>query len=89
VIGCKKQPMPGACLTHLYRQKTGTDLVKTRLTDILVERMLSSDQRRKIDNRPIIRTLARVARLAELNPFPIMQQTWERNQASKHLGKKR
>ncbi len=86
---CKKSPTPGASLKHLYKQKAGGDLPKTLLTEILVDRMLSSNGRRKISSRPIIKTLTRVARLAALNPFPTMQEIWERNQVSKYLGKKR
>lgn len=50
----------------------------------------TSDQaRRAIGNRPIIKTLDRVVRLAALNPFPTMRDTWQRNQSSKYLGKRR
>jgi hypothetical protein len=45
--------------------------------------------RRKIESRPIIKTLERVARLAALNPFPTTYEIWEINQAFKHLGMKR
>ena len=89
VAACKRSPMPGACLKKLYRQKTGKDLGKIRLTEILIKRMLSPGSRRSINNRPIVKTLQRVARLAARNPLPTMQTVWEKNQASKYLGKKR
>ena len=44
--------------------------------------------RRKIESRPIVQTLVRVAALAMRNPFPTMLDVRERNQASKYLGKK-
>ncbi len=44
---------------------------------------------RRIESRPIIKVLERVARLAARNPLPTMYETWEKNQASKYLGKKR
>ena len=56
---------------------------------VLVEKLLSSESRRKIGNRPIVRTLDRILRRASRNPFPTMQKYWEMNQGSKYLGKKR
>lgn len=89
VATCKSSDNPGARLSELYRQKANYDLPKLRLNEILVEQMLSVHTRRKIESRPIIKTLERVARLAALNPFPSMHETWEMNQGSKYLGMKR
>jgi len=50
---------------------------------------LSPNTKRKIENRPIIRVLERVRHLAAMNPFPVRQEYWEINQASKYFGKKR
>ena len=86
---CKRDQTPGANLKNLYRQKTGGKLEKARLTEILIEQMLSSGARRSISNRSIVKTLRRVVRLAVRNPLPTMQMVWETNQASKFLGKKR
>ena len=63
--------------------------MKRKLSQLLADTIFSPDSRRKIENRPIVRTLERVARLASLNPLPTMQETWEVNQTSKYLGKKR
>jgi len=49
--------------------------------------MLSGNTARKIENRPIIKTLDRVLRLSVRNPLPTMQEIWEKNQASKYFGK--
>jgi hypothetical protein len=89
VAACKKDKNPGARLEELYKHKVGRGLKKTKLTEILIERLLSAGSRRRIENRPIVKTLERVARLAARNPLPTMQELWEKNQASKYLGKKR
>jgi hypothetical protein len=89
IESCEQNPFPGARLKELYHRRTGKKLDKLRMSTILTERMLSPEARRKIANRPIIRTLERVASLAERNPFPTMQEIWKGNQASKFFGKKR
>ncbi|RLB20957.1 MAG: hypothetical protein DRG71_08980 [Deltaproteobacteria bacterium] len=89
VSTCKRSPTPGACLKKLYSQKTHYGLKKIKLSEILVEHMLSPNSRRKIGNRPIIKVLERVAQLAARNPLPTMYKIWEENQGSKYLGKKR
>jgi len=86
---CKNSPKSGAALKDLFLQKTQYGLQKVKLAELLVELMLSPDSKRKVENRPIMKVLERVARLASRNPFPTMQETWERNQASTYLGKKR
>lgn len=88
VMRCKKADNSAAELGRLYRQETRYDLPKVELNEILVENMLSGNARRKIENRPVIQTLIRVARLAARNPLPTTQESWEINQASKYLGKK-
>lgn len=89
VIACKASSNAGACLNALFKGKVGKGLMKKKLSQLLAEQIFSPDSRRKIENRPIVRTLERVARLASFNPLPTMQETWEVNQASKYLGKKR
>lgn len=89
VTACKKDPNPGSSLQKLYENKAQYGLQKIKLSEILIEHMMSPDSRRRIENRPIIKVLERVARLAALNPLPTMHETWEKNQASRYLGKKR
>lgn len=89
VTACKKDPNPGSCLQRLYQKKVQYGLQKIKLCEILIEHMMSPNSRRRIENRPIIRLLERVARLAARNPLPTMHEIWEKNQASKYLGKKR
>jgi len=86
---CKKSPNPGVSLKNLFREKTNYGLEKIKLAELLVEAMLSPTSRRKIINRPIIKVLTRVTNLSSRNPFPTMRETWEKNQASTYLGKKR
>ena len=86
---CKKTPNSTAALGRLYQKKSGYDLPKVQLNEIMVGYMLSDDSRRKVENRPIIKTLVRVAKLAARNPLPTTFESWEVNQASKYLGKKR
>ena len=88
VIVCKSAKNPGAALTELYHKRTNYDLPKIKLNEVLIEYMLSGKTRRKIGNRPIIKVLERVVRLATRNPFPIMHKDWEHNQVSKYFGKK-
>lgn len=86
----KEKSTPGAPrLEDLYHQKTGHDLNKPQLSEALVEAILSPKSRRRIESRPLVKTLERVARLAMRNPLPTMQKVWEKNQASKYLGKRR
>ena len=89
VIACKASRNAAACLNALFKGKVGKGLQKKKLSQLLAEQIFSPDSRRKIENRPIVRTLERVARLASLNPLQTMQESWEVNQASKYLGKKR
>jgi len=86
---CKKASNPGASLKDLFHQRTNYGLEKIKLAELLIGLMLSSKSRRKIENRPIVKVLKRVANLAFRNPLPTMHEIWEKNQASKHLGKKR
>ncbi|MCK9992484.1 MAG: hypothetical protein Dbin4_01004, partial [Alphaproteobacteria bacterium] len=88
IAACKKDISPGSCLTKLYKKKTNYGLKKAALNEILVAQMLSDTTRRKIESRPIIKILERVERLAARNPFPVMEEMWERNQASQYFGKK-
>ncbi|MBI4005304.1 MAG: hypothetical protein HY356_01440 [Gammaproteobacteria bacterium] len=87
ISSCKRSPNPGACLKDLYYRKASENIKKTKLSEILVKHMLLATQRRKIEGRPIIKVLERIVRLATRNPFPMRQEDWERNQASKYLGK--
>ncbi|MET0003333.1 MAG: hypothetical protein ABW087_06870 [Candidatus Thiodiazotropha sp.] len=89
VNACKKDPNPGSSLQRLYENKAQYGLQKIKLCEFLIEHMMSPDSRRRIENRPIIKVLERVARLAARNPLPTMHETWEKNQASRYLGKKR
>ena len=86
---CRCVPNAGAALKALYAGKTGVKLDKLALCRLLVDQMLAIGCQRSLKNRPIIRPIARVRRLAARNPLPIRHETWERNQTSSHLGKKR
>jgi hypothetical protein len=88
VVICKNASVPGACLSKLYEQKSGYGIKKIKLAEILIDKMLST-KARKIETRPIVVTLERIERLAALNHLPTRNEIWERNQASKYLGKKR
>ena len=80
---------PGAALKRLYRRKANYGLQKIKLTKVLVDSMISPTPRRKIENRPIIRTLNRVERLAAVNHLPTTKRTRDANQASRFLDRKR
>ena len=89
VQGIKKQSNSGSELKKLYNKKANYDLNKIKLSEILVRNMMSPNVNRKIENRPIVKILNRVERLAARNPLPVTQEVWEMNQASKYFGKKR
>jgi hypothetical protein len=89
VTACRAQNNSGSALKKLYHERTGADLPKLRLVEALVEHSCSDQARRPLGNRPIVKTLNRVARLAVRNPLPVMQEIWEKNQASRYLGKRR
>ena len=88
VITCTKDKNPNARLSELYKKKTGGGLSKLKLAEQLVNRMLDKKSQRKINNRPLVKTLERVTKLAARNPFPTMLDVWERNQSSKLLSKR-
>lgn len=88
INNCQQDPNPGARLKNTYFQKTGRKLDKVKMSTLLAERMLAPSSRRKINNRPLVKTLERVANLASRNWLPSMQGEWIENQASKHFGKK-
>lgn len=89
LASCRRSDKPGSALSRLYQEHAQRDLDKLRLSDILATRMLSPNSRKAIRNRPIIKVLERVVKLAMKNPFPVMQEIWETNQRSKVLAKKR
>lgn len=88
IDACRQSPEAGASLKNLYYQAIGKKLDKLRMSALLTESMLSPKSHRQVANRPIIKTLERVVRLAARNPLPTMQEVWETNQASKYFGKK-
>lgn len=89
IAECKREKNPGRKLEDLYHQRTSAHLAKPLLAERLAEKMFSDQARRAVASRPIIKTLDRVVRLAVRNPLPVMLESWEKNQASKYLGKKR
>ena len=88
VIECKNNNNSGAELTKLYKKRTNYNLPKIKLNKILLEQMMLNSTGKKIENRPIIKVLRRISKLASQNPFPVTQEIWEFNQASKYFGKK-
>ena len=88
VTTCMNQTNPMASLDNLYTTKTGGGIPKPKLAERLVDEMLAKGVRQKIENRPIVKTLERVATLATRNPFPTMLNVWEHNQDSKYLAKR-
>jgi hypothetical protein len=88
IDACKNSASSGDPLSKLYKQKTGYGLNKINLSEILVNNALVKTSR-KMRNRPVVKVLERIERLAALNHLPIRAEIWERNQASKFMGKKR
>ncbi|MEQ9209182.1 MAG: hypothetical protein RLN96_04965, partial [Pseudomonadales bacterium] len=80
---------PGKEISNLYRSKTGHGLRKPKLVELLAEMLVNPTSRRAPKNRPIVRVLTKIRRLAARNPFPTQEKTWLTNQASPLLGGKR
>lgn len=85
----RSQSESGSALKKLYSEKTGNRLDKIQLTKILIAKMLSPSTKRRISNRPIVKILERVTKLAALNHLPTTQRSREENQRSRFLGTKR
>lgn len=88
IIRCKALDNPTRALSKLYKSMANYGLNKIELTEELVKLMFSDESRRKPENRPIVKTLHRVIKLAVHNPFPSRHETWEKNQLSKFISKK-
>lgn len=73
-------------LDVLHTERTGRNLNKPRFGKVLVDLMFAPTTKRKAANRPIIRFLDRVAKLAALNHQPTTHSMWEYNQRSGYLG---
>jgi hypothetical protein len=91
VAACRSSPNPGSMLSNLYEQGAARGLDKIALTRLLLASLWSASGKKQlaVARKPIFKVLSRVYRLAALNPFPVRQEYWERNQVSKYLGKKR
>lgn len=89
VKACEGHAAPGAALKKLFLNRVGKKLDKMELAEALVKTMFAPASPRKIANRPIVKVLDQITRLAARNPLPTMQETWELNQASEFLGKLR
>lgn len=92
VAACKTNRFPGSALKQMYEARTQAPLKKLELTKAILADMWNARGKRAeagVRNKPIIKVMSRVIRLASRNPLPVMLEYWERNQASKFLGKKR
>jgi hypothetical protein len=83
---CKADAEPGAALKKLYRDRTGGNPDKMALTDLLIDAMLDPANAIQVADRPIVKTLDKIARLAARNPLPTRQELWQTNQRSEFLG---
>ena len=89
VANAKRARNPGSVLKSLYKTKANYGLNKIHLATILVDTMMSPTTRRDIENRPIIKILNRVERLAARNHLPTTQRTRDANQRSRFLDRRR
>ena len=89
IAGAKRTRNSGSALKFLYETKANYGLNKIRLAELLVETMMSPTARRKIENRPIVKTLNRVELLAARNHLPTTQRARDANQSSKFLDRRR
>lgn len=89
ILDCKKDMQSGARLSKLYKEKTNYGLPKVELSRILVAQMFDGPFKRKIEERPIIKSIAKIANLAARNHLPIMDEIWLQNQKSNFFGFKK
>ena len=83
----KADPNPGSALKRLYRERLDNrQLNKVKLAKTMIANMLLSNTGRRIENRPIVRTLNRVIRLAADNHLPMTQESSDLYQASELFG---
>lgn len=87
ISDAKEDDKPGAALKNLYKEKVGSKLEKTKLAGILIDTMMSLELSHKIEDRPIVKILNDVARLAGGNCLPIMQEIRDANQRLGFCGK--
>ncbi len=85
VAGARRASHPGSALKALYLRKANDELDKVRLAEALVDIMMSPRSRRKTENRPIVKVLDRVQRLAARNHLPTTQRDRDANQVSAFL----
>ena len=79
-IKAVRSQWPRGGISELFRNRTGRDLGKPMLAECLAEIVVAPGTRRKPASRPVIRFLQRVHREAFMNPLPITQDAWRRNQ---------
>lgn len=89
ILNCRNDINPGMALKRIYQERAKFSLNKIELANALVDKMLSSKSRRHVENRPIVKVLRRVTKLALTNPFPTRQEIWEKNQISKVIARKK
>jgi hypothetical protein len=83
---CRRAAEPGAALSALFRGKDSSKLPKGKLANALVEAIFDDASSVPPGERVIVKIVQRVVELATRNPFPTMQETWQRNQNSGYLG---
>lgn len=87
VEACRIRDEPGAALKNLYKRHMGSKPDKMKLTELLVEAMLSPESPQKVTDRPLFKVLEKITGLATRNPLPTMEEIWAANQKSELLGK--
>ena len=87
LTSAKASKTAGAALMKLYEKRfQNRRLDKVKLAEILVRNMLLHRTGRRIENRPIIKTLKRVIRLVAENKLPMTQESSDLYQESKLFG---
>ena len=89
VVGVREAAEPGSALKKLYESKSKGGLKKVELAEVLVDTMMSARSRRRVENRPIVRVLERVERLAVRNHLPTTQLARDAYQESPFLARRR
>ena len=90
IAGCqesfKKKSDP---LSRLFEEKVNYAMPKTKLLNILLNKIYLSPEKEFKDGnpkRPIVKLVHKVIKLAARNHQPVMLNTWKKNQESGYLG---
>ena len=82
VMNAKRDSNLGSALKSVYKKKANYGLQKTKLAQVLAEKMMYTTDNQEIEKRPIIKILNQIELLAVHNHLPTTQSIRDANQTS-------